>query len=462
MAVRLAVDELLGEEGITSQGEGHDIVAMLAELPDLWDVNISDWSNDSATARFKQENFQEPYVNLVKTLTSKPVVAVGRYTTPDAMVSIIRRGVADLVGAARPSIADPFLPEKIRQGRIEDIRECIGCNICASADVMAVPIRCTQNPTMGEEWRRNWHPERIPQKASSKELLVLGGGPAGLECARALGERGYRVDLLEARRELGGRVTLEARLPGLAEWRRVIDWRLSQIERMKKVSIYPGSPMTAEDILDAGFAHVIVATGAQWRRDGVGRTLGRPLPGHEGGQVLSPDDLMAGRIPAGQVVIYDDDHYYMGSVLAELLIREGCQVSLVTPAPLVAYWSQHTLEQEHVQAQLMRMGVKLIPQHHLGAIGESAVTLCHGISGATHELAADAVVLVTDRSPRDGVYQALRPTLAEGELKSLRVIGDADAPHIIAQAVFSGHLVAREFEESAAGGVPFRIEYVAL
>jgi dimethylamine/trimethylamine dehydrogenase len=378
------------------------------------------------------------------------------------MANIIRRGVADLVGAARPSIADPFLPDKIRQGRIEDIRECIGCNICASADVMGIPIRCTQNPTMGEEWRRNWHPERIPSKASDKELLVLGGGPAGLECARTLGERGYQVNLLEARRELGGRVTLESRLPGLVEWRRVVDWRLTQIERMKNVSVYPSSPMTAEDILESSFTHVVVATGAEWRRDGVGRTLGQPIPGHPGEQVFTPDDLMAGQIPAGQVLIYDDDHYYMGSVLAEFLIREGCEVSLVTPAPLVAYWSQYTLEQEHVEARLRQMGVKLIPRNRLIAIGAGAVTLAHMISSDTVETAADAVVLVTDRSPRDEVYQALRPALAQGKLDSLRVIGDAEAPHIIAQAVFSGHRAAREFEENPAGDVSFLIEHVAL
>jgi dimethylamine/trimethylamine dehydrogenase len=117
VAVRLAVDELMGEDGITSQGEGHDIVAMLAELPDLWDVNISGWNHDSATSRFEKEGFQEPYIGFVKSLTSKPVVGVGRYTSPEAMVSAIRRGIVDLIGAARPSIADPFMPKKIQEGR---------------------------------------------------------------------------------------------------------------------------------------------------------------------------------------------------------------------------------------------------------------------------------------------------------------------------------------------------------
>ncbi|MBL4660839.1 MAG: hypothetical protein JKY19_10820 [Alcanivoracaceae bacterium] len=157
VALRIAVDELLGKNGggIQASAEGSDIIAMLAEIPDLWDVNISSWENDSQTSRFAKEGFQEEYTKHVKSLTSKPVVGVGRFTSPDTMVSQIRRGVLDLIGAARPSIADPFLPNKIKNDKLETIRECIGCNICVSSDNYAAPIRCTQNPTMGEEWRRN-------------------------------------------------------------------------------------------------------------------------------------------------------------------------------------------------------------------------------------------------------------------------------------------------------------------
>jgi dimethylamine/trimethylamine dehydrogenase len=126
-----------------------------------------------------------------------------------------------LIGAARPSIADPFLPSKISEGRAGDIRECIGCNICVSGDFTMSPIRCTQNPAMGEEFRRGWHPERIRARQSSARILIVGAGPAGLEAARALGQRGYEVVLTEATRELGGRVAAESRLPGLHEWKRV-------------------------------------------------------------------------------------------------------------------------------------------------------------------------------------------------------------------------------------------------
>ncbi len=467
VAVRFAVDELLGENGLTHQGEGYDVVAMLAELPDLWDVNVSGWSNDSVTSRFGKEGHQEKYISFVKQLTTKPVVGVGRYTSPEAMVSAIQRGVMDFVGAARPSIADPFLPTKIREGRIEDIRECIGCNICVTGDTRFVPIRCTQNPTMGEEWRRGWHPEIIAPKKSDKEVMIVGAGPAGLEAARALGQRGYEVTLLDARKELGGRVLRESALPGLNEWRRVMDWRLTQLRKMKNVALYPSSPMTADEILESGAQNIILATGATWRRDGVGRTLWKPIMGCDLENVFNPDDLMDGNAVMsnfinGNWVIYDDDHYYMGGVLAELLAEQGCQVSLITPAPLVSYWSQFTLEQERIQSKLMKLGVKLYPQHVLDEISKGAVRLLNVIAGEETELPRDGVVLVTDRMPNSSLYDELKPAFDEGKIKSLRIIGDAEAPNIIAQAVFAGHLAAREFDEEKVDGTPFKVERMKI
>ncbi len=462
VAVRLAVDELMGEDGLTHAGEGYDIVSMLAELPDLWDVNISEWDNDSETSRFKKEGYQEPYIRFVKSLTSKPVVGVGRYTSPAAVVSAIRRGVMDLWGAARPSIADPFLPQKVKESRLEDIRECIGCNICVSSDLLFVPIRCTQNPTMAEEWRRGWHPEKVAPQKKPKEVMVVGGGPAGLECARVLGQRGNTVTLVEVRREFGGRVVSESNLPGLTEWRRVIDWRLTQIQKMDNVSLFPGSKLNAEEVLDAGIADVIIATGAKWRRDGIGRELWQPIPVHDLAHIFTPDDIMADKIPSGRVVVFDDDHYYMGSVLAEHLVNQGCEVALLTPAPMISYWTQFTMEQHRIQERLMHIGVSLYPQHILSAIRTDSVTLSNTVSGVGTNLPCDAVLLVTDRLPNDMLYQALKPGLGKKKLSSLRVIGDAQAPDIIAQATFSGYLAAAEFDETIPEGTPFKIEYIEV
>ncbi len=243
-----------------------EILGMVGELPDLWDFMLGSWPDDSVTSRFGHEGIQEPYVRGLKQLTSKPVVGVGWFTSPDTMVRMITSGTLDLIGAARPSIADPFLPKKIEEGRLEDIRECIGCNICVSGDFTMSPIRCTQNPSMGEEWRRGWHPERIRSAESDSRVLVAGGGPAGLEAAMMLGRRGYQVMLAEATDALGGRVAKEARLPGLSAWIRVLDYRASQLARDGNVEVAYNSRLDAEEVLEYGFDHVCIATGSRWRR----------------------------------------------------------------------------------------------------------------------------------------------------------------------------------------------------
>ncbi|VVE44064.1 oxidoreductase [Pandoraea anhela] len=463
VAVRLAVDERMGREGLERQGDGGEIFATLAELPDLWDINVADWSNDSMTSRFSEEGFQEQFLSGLKAMTTKPVVGVGRFTSPDAMVAQIRRGVMDLIGAARPSIADPFLPAKIDAGRTDEIRECIGCNICVSGDHTMTPVRCTQNPTMGEEWRRGWHPERVPRASEPARTLVVGGGPAGLECARVLAERGYEVALVDAARELGGRVTREARLPGLSAWIRVIDYRLEALRRMPNVEIYQDSPVSAQDVLEFDAAHVFVATGSHWRRDGLGRALRSPLP-QTALPVLTPDDVMAGAPVPSPVVLFDDDHYYMGSVLAELLRARGVEVVFVTPAVDVANWTHNTLEQTRIQRRLMELGVSIVASHSIAGVGDDSVTLACEYTGKTHDIAAASMLLVTSRAPERSLYDALaerRNASDDGGKTSLHLIGDGLAPGTIAAAVYSGHRFAREL------GVPvqtltFRREIPAL
>lgn len=473
VVVRLAVDELLGPAGITAESEGRDAIAMLAELPDLWDVNLADWSNDSVTARFADEGHQERHIAFVKSVTTRPVVGVGRYTSPDAMVSAIRRGVMDLIGAARPSIADPFLPHKIDQGRTDDIRECIGCNICVSGDQLAVPLRCTQNPTMGEEWRRGWHPERIaPVRAARRHdtALVVGAGPAGLELARALGQRGVEVTLAEASRRLGGRLVHEAALPGLASWARVADHRVHQLKRMPNVTLALDSPLGADEVLAFGFQRVYLATGSRWRKDGLGRQHRQPLIDTPLAQVYSPDDLFAGARPASPVVVYDDDHYVMGGLLAEQLSRAGAEVHLVTPAAEVSAWTAMTLEQSRIQGRLLELGVHLHTATALTAVAPRSGGLALRL-GSVHTskrwatLDCASLVLVTMRDPCDELAQALHARrddwLAAG-LRSAQSVGDACAPGTVAAAVYAGHKAAREFdaEPGDADAVPFRRELV--
>jgi dimethylamine/trimethylamine dehydrogenase len=407
----------------------------------------------------------------VKTLTTRPVVGVGRYTTPDAMAALIHEGVLDMIGAARPSIADPFLPRKIEEGRVDEICECIGCNICVSGDLVKVPIRCTQNPTMGEEWRRGWHPERIEPRASDDRVLVVGAGPAGLECARSLGNRGYEVTLAEATRELGGRVSRESALPGLAEWARVRDYRVTMLEKLGNVEIFRESRLGPDEVREFGAAHVLLATGACWRRDGVGAGRRSPIPGAETAPVngvYTPDDLMAGASLHGHVVVYDNDHYYLGGVLAEKLRLEGCEVSLVTPAAEASAWTHNTLEHERIQSKLLHLGVEIRPHRELVALHGDEVELACVFTQRRERVACDAVLLLTEREPEASLYEALQgePSLSPGSetagIRSLRRVGDCLAPSTIAQAVWDGHRAARELEGDGGDDAPFLHEYVQL
>ena len=465
VAVRFAVEELDGPTGITADGDGRAVVELLAELPDLWDVNLSEWYNDSQTARFSDEGYQEEFIRWVKQVTSKPVVGVGRYTSVDRMVSLVNNGVLDFIGAARPSIADPFLPVKIEEGRVEDIRECIGCNICVSGDYMHMPMRCTQNPTVGEEWRRGWHPERIALNGSDDSVLIVGAGPAGLEAARALGQRGYTVTVAEATQELGGHVCQHSRLPGLSSWQRVADYRIGQLSQMPNVAVYRDSRLDAKQVCEFGFAHVAIATGSRWRVDGRGRAHpeGLELPVD---RCVTPDEVIAGRRFDGPVVIYDDDHYYMASVLAEKLVGEGCEVIYVTPADCVSAWSANTMEQGFVQARLMEKGVQLVLAHRLeGLQGDELVLNCV-YSANERRVELDKLILVTMRDPNDELYVSLeteRDTLESAGIKTVHRIGDCLAPGLLAAAVYGGHKYARELDDApAADEPPFKRELVEL
>ncbi|MFA8441974.1 FAD-dependent oxidoreductase [Yoonia sp.] len=465
ITLRVSLDETIGDLGF-SNAEVREFVEMNRNLPDLWDLAQGTWEDCSGPSRFKEEAAQHELVKGIHELTDKPIVGVGRFTSPDVMAKMVKSGTLDFIGCARPSIADPFLPKKIEEGRIEDIRECIGCNICVTGDMTMSISRCTQNPTFMEEWRKGWHPERMNPKGDSSNVLVIGAGPAGLEAARAAAERGYDVALAEAGQVLGGRVARERHLPGLSAWGRVADYREYQLSQKANVESYFDSELDADSILEFGFENVCIATGAKWRRDGVSRQHVVPFPTDAAMPLFTPDDLMAGAAPTGHVVIYDDDHYYMGGVMAELLIQKGCSVTLVTPAAYVSEWTLNTLEQHEIHRRLAKMGVTIELNRGVTAIGKDHVETNCMFTDITRPLACDAVLLVSSRIENNTVFNDLKQREAEwadAGIKSVKLIGDANAPGPIAWATYAGHRYARELDgEDIGDALPFRREITQL
>jgi dimethylamine/trimethylamine dehydrogenase len=323
----------------------------------------------------------------------------------------------------------------------------------------STPIRCTQNPAMGEEWRKGWHPERIRPKQSDARVLIVGAGPAGLEAARALGQRGYEVSLAEAQREVGGRVSLEARLPGLAEWARVRDWRLGQINKMPNVALYRDNRLTVQDVLEFGAQHVVLATGGYWRRDGYGRSNGFGVPGFDGPNVYTADDVMRGTAPPGPVLLFDDDGFYLASVLTEVLRAAGREVIYLTPNDVAAPWTMNTQEYRHVQQRLRALDVRLITAHNIVSWNADRARVACVYSGAEQSIACASLVTITARLPHDDLERGLLAREAEWRdagVQTVTPIGDCLAPGLIAHAVYEGRRYAEQLDAPATGEVTFK------
>jgi dimethylamine/trimethylamine dehydrogenase len=234
----------------------------------------------------------------------------------------------------------------------------------------------------------------------------------------------------------------------------VVDYRRGQLAKLPNVEVALESDVTADEVRGYGFDHVAVATGARWRADGVGRWHTRRPLFDPAVETLTPDDLMAGRRPAGErILIFDDDHYYLGGVLAELLAAEGKRVTLVTPAPRVSEWSVNTMEHERIHRRLVEAGIELATAQALAAVEGGTARLVDVYTRRERELPLDGLVLVTARLPNDALARELGAT----------PIGDAYAPGTVATAVWDGRRYAEELDGAPHGdAVPFRREVVEL
>lgn len=444
------------ERGVTDE-EGLQLIARADPLVDLWDVNIEvgDPAVELGASRGYPQGFQRHIGEWVRQATTKPIVGVGRLTDPDFMVDLIKSGVCDLIGGARPSIADPFLPTKIREGRYDDIRECIGCNICAKTAEFGAPhLNCTQNATAGEEFRRGWNPEVFAEASNKdKNVLIVGGGPAGMECAMVTAKRGFaNVHIVESRDELGGHMRWVRNLPGLQTWSRVVEWRASQLQRLKEVTVVLNRPLDLHEILDYGADLVVIATGSMWSPDPVVEQLEVDRTA-----VLLPEQIMdEGLRPEGKnVIVYDLDGYYVGVGLAELLAAEGYSVSIVTPTPDLAPRTYYTGEAGIIRPRLRELGVAV-------RTGRSITRFADGVARLESEfepsmdIPVETLVVVSRRTSTNDLYLQLAADpdqLKDAGIESVFQIGDCVAPRVLADAIFDGHRLAREID-SADPAVP--------
>jgi dimethylamine/trimethylamine dehydrogenase len=475
IASRFAVDHLLGATSIQVGEDGVRFVEHVDHLVDLWDLTVGDiaeWGQNAGPSRFFEENHEKPYTGQVKAgnHTNKPVVGVGRVTNPDTMVAIIESGQFDIIGAARPSISDPFLPQKIEEGRFEDIRECIGCNQCISRwEIGGPPMVCTQNATAGEEYRRGWHPEKFSRaKNADKGVLVVGAGPAGMECAMVLGKREMSaVHLVEADAEIGGCVNWISQLGhsdgkenlfrgtarGLGEWKRIVNYRQIQLDKLKNVEVHLNSRLSAQDVLEYGAEIVVIATGCHFATDGLNAATHAPIPGADTSLdwQLTPDEVVKGNKTIGQrVLVLENEGYYMGATIAQKLAGEGKDVTLVTQAADVAGYMHYTLEAPMLHRDLHRLGVDIRTYTMIDSIEPGACTL-YNVWDDRHKdkVEVDSVVLCTQRISDDELYRELKsdPAALEREgVEALYLIGDAQAPRMIVDSVFDGHRLAREID----------------
>ncbi|MGH2594665.1 MAG: NAD(P)-binding protein [Actinomycetota bacterium] len=455
VVTRIAVDAL-GVAGIHVD-EALGFVGLADGLVDLWDVNIgsiADWSKDSGTSRYFGEGYQFEWTGRIREATAKPIVGVGRMTDPDLMASTIRSGRFDLIGAARPSIADPFLPQKIAEGRTDEIRECTGSNVCIMKVDGHGHLGCIQNPTAGEEHRRGWHPERFDRAANAdRAVLVVGAGPAGMECAITLGKRGFEaVHLVEAEAEIGGRMRWVRRLPTLGDWGRIVDWRRIQLDKLPNVVVVTGNRLSAAAVRNYGAQIVIVATGSHWSRDGMQAYTHEPIAGADASlpYVLTPEQVaVEGKRPPGRrVAVYDAEGYYVAPGIAEVLANEGFDTHLVTPLDVVSPVSDLTLEGPMMRQHLHELGITMRRGVTIERIAPGSIA-GEDEFGEPFTLDVDGVVLVTQQVSDEALYLELvadQPALSAAGIEAIYRIGDCVAPRMISEAIFDGQRLAREID----------------
>ncbi len=375
--------------------------------------------------------FRDLHARFKPVANGVPVVLTTRIQGPEQAESVLAAGEADMIGLCRALLADPDWPAKARAGKPEDIRRCIACNQCWSWISTGEPIACATNAMAGREYL--WPKLERDRVELPRHVVVVGGGPAGLEAARVAATRGHRVTLMERDAELGGRIRFVHEVRHHEEMRNFLDFLIPQTKKAG-VSIKTGVDATPACILAEAPDEVIIATGA---------TPSAPeLAGDGSVPVITADGQVPldGR-PGKRVVIMDEDGYYWTTAIAESVMAQGREAVMVTRFFEVAR-EVPMVSRIAFLRELDRNGGQVRPNHYVARASNGGVALRHFLTGR-EEFIEDvaAVVWVGRTTPNHGLLEEL---MAAGLEKSrIRVVGDAFQPRRIANALVEAHTAAR-------------------
>ncbi|MBU2487424.1 MAG: FAD-dependent oxidoreductase, partial [Alphaproteobacteria bacterium] len=362
------------------------------------------------------------------------VTAESHIRTPDNAETVLGQGQADLVSIVRGQIADPHLASKARDGRAEDIRGCLSCNqMCWGRRSRDYWISCVVNPSTGRE--AEWGGDRFTAAPKRKSVLVVGGGPAGLEAARASAERGHRVVLAEATAHLGGAFRLAGLQPRRAQITDLIDWYERQLMKLQ-VEVRLNAYLDADDVVAEAADEIILATGSLPPETGFQKAMPHlaALPGIENGGVYSTEEIMARQArPGRRVIVLDEGGNWKGCGTAWKLAEDGHDVTVITPDPMVGKELQRTAADFPLRRTLAGLGVRFIVESAITSWSGTSAKVQSFLDGSETEIEADALVFATANTAETSLAMALRDRGV-----SFREIGDGAAPRQAAYAIYDG------------------------